>query len=353
MEFNIVRMHFTRPLHLGQESDSLEAVEQMLCHSDTLFSAICHSWLMLYGKSDLEDMLRKFQQSGENNTKPPFCFSSAFPFVQENEQFNYYFPKPLFPAISTANIDSEYLDSDEVTEKLKPLKDIDWITKEFFEKWLTIDRKDLPENIFQELQTHLCSAKTKSDLLDKQIKTSIRPRVALDPVSSESRLFFFGMTRFLQESGLYFLISWNENYRAKWETKFKAVMRLLGDTGIGGERSSGYGTFDPQWDKIQMNLTDRNGWITLSLWYPNQNELRPGILGQYTLLTRAGWASSPLLQKAYRRKVINMFAEGSTSSKAVNGCLVDVTPNELKNGKDHNIYKYGFAFTLPASLPGR
>lgn len=360
----MVKMSFIRPLHLGQESDSVEAIEQV-CHSDTLFSAVCHSWLKLYGKYDLKDMLDAFWQAGKDDTETPFCLSSAFPFVTMNGNIVYYLPKPQIPPL---NVDPKHPRRAEIDEKLKPLKDVNWIAKEFFEAWVAADKEiSKVEDVLADMESYYDDITVKSKGLDECIKTAVRPRVALDAVSHESRLFFFGILQFAEGSGLYFLVKWREADRVAWENKLKAAVQLLGDTGLGGERSSGYGAFEPEWKTLNIKLPDRpeatNGLVTLSLWYPNENDLTLDIeLGQYTLASRAGWSSSPLLKRAYRRKVITMFAEGSTVSRAeldpfgenrrrITGCLVDVTPEGLLNDGGHRIYRYGFVFTLPALLP--
>lgn len=357
--FDIVKMNFIRPLHLGQESDAVEAVEQM-CHSDTLFSAICHSWLKLFGKSDLENMLKAFQQAGDDNTEPPFCLSSAFPFITIADEPIYYLPKPQMQSL---NVDPEHPRSDEIGKKLKSLKEANWITKKFFEDWIAADKRSLKvEDIPEELEAHYDNVEAVSKQIDGHIGTAIRPRVALDSVSGESRLFFFGMLRFARGSGLYSMVKWREADRANWEGKLKGAVRLLGDTGLGGERTSGYGVFKSEWSKLNLSLPDEptNGMVTLSLYYPSKSDLTKGVkLWQYMLMPRAGWASSPALRRAYRRKVVTMFTEGSTAKRGitktlrrkVTGCLIDVTPDGLISNGGHHIYKYGFAFTLPTILP--
>jgi len=360
MEYDIVRMQFRRPLHLGQESESVEATEQM-CHSDTLFSAICHSWLRLYGHDSLEEMLNTFWEAGEEDIDPPFCLSSAFPFIKSGDDYTYYLPKPQIPP---SGVDIAHERYEEVAEDMKSLDDADWINKRFFEDWIAVDKKPTSmEDALTSLEVHFKKLEDELQRKDEFMGNSVRPRVALDPVSSESRLFFFGSVVFRKGSGLYFLVKWKKAEREKWEGRLRGAMELLGDIGLGGERSSGYGGFRPKWGTLDIKLPEEttNGLITLSLWYPNSVDINQGIeLGRYTLIPRAGWASSPRLRKAYRRKVVAMFAEGSSvkcgetslfSRTKINGCLVDVTPDDIIRDNGHRIYKYGFAFTLRAKIP--
>lgn len=358
---NIIKMHFIRPLHLGQEGDSIETVEQM-CHSDTLFSAICHSWLKLYGENELKSMLDEFQRAGENDSDPPFRLSSAFPFVTMCNNSVYYLPKPQIPP--PFRVDFEHPRSAEIGEMLKPLKDVNWITQEFFELWINADKKELKiGDIPSDVDRNYKKIETNAQRVDSFIRTTVRPRVALDSVTREPRYFSFGMSRYAEGSGSYFMIKWREQDKSKWEPKLLTAMRLLGDIGLGGERSSGYGCFNIECSNIEIKVLDSsNGLVTLSLWYPNNQDITQGIeLNQYNLLHRAGWSFSQLLKKAYRRKVVIMFAEGSTVRRElkdstgklrgkITGRLADVTPDDLLRDGGHDVYRNGFAFTLPVVL---
>lgn len=395
MAFDILRMEFLTPLHLGQEGDSVETVEEC-AHSDTLFSAICHAWLKIYGKEDLERLLEAFLKAGDEGVEPPFSFSSAFPFVgchrieqevsilstqMEDEQISsvveicqkatvFYLPKPkMRPPMP------EWPEKiPELEEPSKLLKDIDWISKDFFEKWISYyENREVPLSEWKQL-------KEKEEILSRAMTTEVRPRVVLDEVSGASQLYFFGMIRFAKGSGLYCFIRFNEDMRKELEPKLKAAIKLLGDEGLGGERSSGYGTFTPHWNSLDLELPENteviNGLITLSLWYPNEKDLgdfSDVSLEQYGLIHRAGWTFSPFLKKAYRRKVARMFSEGSTFRLAkpsaiparrrfgtppgrrrnITGCLVNVTPEDLIKNGGHYVHRYGFAFTLPVWLQQR
>jgi CRISPR-associated protein Csm4 len=396
MTFDILKMEFLTPLHLGQEGDNVEIIEEC-AHSDTLFSAICHAWLKMYGKEDLECLLEAFLKAGDEGAEPPFSFSSAFPFVgcqkigqgistpstrREDgkissiveicQKATIFYPPTLFylPKPKMRPPMPEWPKRiPELEEPRKLLKDIDWINKDFFEEWISYhepNNREVPLFEWQQL-------KKEEEILSRAMGTEVRPRVVLDEVSGASQLYFFGMIRFSKGSGLYCFIRFNEDMRKEVESKLKAVINLLGDEGLGGERSSGYGTFTPHWDSLDLELPENaeatNGLITLSLWYPNEKDLLGSesdvSLEQYGLIHRAGWTFSPLLKKAYRRKVARMFSEGSTFSlteppvtptrrrfevppkrrRNITGCLVDVTPYDLIKDGGHYVYRYGFAFT--------
>ena len=73
------------PFHFGQRGVGIEETEP-LARSDTIFSALCHNWLMLYGEKELEALLARFLDGD-----PPFLLSSAFPYAGEV----YFLPRPL------------------------------------------------------------------------------------------------------------------------------------------------------------------------------------------------------------------------------------------------------------------
>lgn len=362
MKLPILKMEFRTPLHLGGEGHSVEIIEKC-AHSDTLFSAICHAWLKMHGAEDLKSMLDAFIDAGREGVEPPFSLSSAFPYVaseKTSKQPMFYFPTPhMRPPLP------------EGMEPPVPVKDVNWVSKALFERWITYYELESAVDVPPEWD----QLEERQELLGQAMVTEVRPRITRDELSGGSQLYFFGMQRFAKRSGLYCFIRWREDTREQFEPKLKAAINLLSDIGLGGERSSGYGTFKPRWCSLDLKLPDQaentNGLISLSLWYPNEKDMeRPYSnvsLEQYQLVHRAGWSASPLLKKAYRRKVVRMFAEGSTFRRTkldptqpapppflrrdITGCLVDVTPEDLIKDGGHRVYRYGFAFTLPVWCP--
>ena len=58
--------------HLGDKEAVLEKTSDYI-HSDTLFSAICNAYRLLYGNEGLQEVLKLFE-----GREPPFLISSAF-----------------------------------------------------------------------------------------------------------------------------------------------------------------------------------------------------------------------------------------------------------------------------------
>ena len=85
MKFLICKLRFKGALHLGEREGWSEGSGTHI-HSDTLFSAFCSGYLLLYGERRLKESLLEGFVSGN----PPFLISSTFPFWRGE----YFFPVP-------------------------------------------------------------------------------------------------------------------------------------------------------------------------------------------------------------------------------------------------------------------
>lgn len=314
MEFSICKLKPKSSFHLGERENFLEGTD-VIIHSDTLFSAFCNGYLLLYGKTKLEELLQRFLT---NN--PPFLISSAFPFWKSK----LYFPIPY-----------------NQIPKEKKIKKILFIEKEGFEKLLDGEKiEEVAEN-FKTIPD--INAKEEEKRTPWQIITT--PRVGLSRLNNHpgDRYFHFGEVFYKENSGLFFLLDFKDDSLKK---EFDAVFRLLGDEGIGGDRTVGKGFYEPEFGQININLPDCESVITLSLYSPSESELFDIKDGYYEIIERKGYIYSPYNQ-SLRRKSIRMFKEGSVFKTKKKGRIVDITP-EIFNF--HKIYRYGLCCALPCRL---
>lgn len=316
MKFSICLLKPKGPLHLGERENWREGSSEFI-HSDTLFSAFCHSYQLLYGKKELEDLLNLFETKN-----PPFLFSSIFPCWQNL----YYFPVPKNQIPAT-----------------KEAKKIQFIEKSGFEQLISGMRL---ENVISESKFIPANSEPKYPWTLENV-----PRVSISRYSNhpieEGGYFHFGLIFYRDDVQLFFLIKYNNSDLRK---KVEATIRLLADEGIGGDRSTGKGLmFPPVFDEIEIKCPEQSdGLFTLSLYYPEDEEL-PGIAGGfYELLERKGYIYSPY-GTSLRRKSIRMFAEGSVfpAKPPKTGKLVNVKPDIFLH---HNVYRYGFIFSIPCKL---
>jgi len=323
------KLKFDTPLHIWSHGVGYEETGEMI-HSDTLFSAMMSLWNHFY-----DDEVQAMCQT------PPFLISSAFPFKGNT----YFFPRPI-KKIGKGKTD------DDDPKKGKKLKKVKFISKSLFEQMLNGENLDFDEShTFQNGSFWSDKAEPKDSRVFSVLEI---PRVSVDRENYASDIFYFSEVIFEKDSGLFFLARFKEKAMQK---KFEAVLRLLGDEGIGGDKRVGKGLFSPERDenfKISSPLKS-DSFLTLSLYYPTESEFREILENaSYNLVSRRGWLHSPGAMSLKRREV-KMFAEGSVFT-AIGKDHYGASPCVLeKTGwakLDHNVYRYGFAFDLPIARGG-
>ena len=318
MEYKIYRMIPVSPFHIGVKEGSLEKTMYYI-HSDTLFGGICSAYRLLYGRDELESLLEEFKES------PPFMISSAFPYVDDI----YFLPIPRSINL-TKYVDKEYI---------KRFKKIEFVSKQMLEDFIKNDFSLDVDNILQgkflvnnEERERLEKNNIKRIWFDKEV-----PRVSIDRINSSSNIYYFGEIYYNKGCGLYFLVDF---IKKDYSNKLEAAIRLLGDEGIGGDRSYGRGLFKLEDDGLSWDL-ESGFFITLSLYLPMDDEIDMVRDGFYEIERRSGWVYSPEWRGA-RERFIRMFREGSTfrGNKKIYGDLIKVGAGE------YDVYRYGYAFPL-------
>lgn len=346
--------------HLGERGIGLEETSLIL-HSDTLFAALCAVWIMLYGEEALsKDLLPPDPE--EEDWLPPFLLSSAFPFIGSVR----FYPRPLVGGLA----EEEPGGSETEQRQLARLKDVELVSEAIFMSLLA-GKHLLPQPEDELLHDGMVwvSAQEAAQLrkefgvrtLEGEQFWSMAkvPRVALDVQTSASSIWHFGRVNFrtggwknLQaRAGYHFLVRYvDQNFAGR----VKAAVRLLGDVGIGGDRSTGHGLFEPVFTVSPAFpvFPDARAFVTLSLLFPKSEQVSI-LLGEscrYRLVTRGGWIGG-LLATPLRRKTVRMFAEGSLLTGSIEhrswGKAVDVTPQDAGSlGLAHHVYRFGFAFPV-------
>ncbi len=337
--YALYRLRPRGAFHLAERGVGIEETAEVV-RSDTLFSALCSALRLGWGQVELERFLEPFLAG-----QPPLRLSSCFPFAGDV----LFFPRPLLP-----------LPTEPFPDVGKRLRQTRFVSLELFRRWLAgapLSDAFAPECFLgevsawsspQELGRLPDAGRTGAPVLWRRDTV---PRVAIDRATAASQVYRAGRLAFGRGCGLAFLVDWRDQV---WRPRFEQALRLLGDTGLGGLRSTGHGQFEPQPPQA-VELPDIDGAavaVTLSLYSPTEAELQRGALGpraRYELVSRGGWIASPD-GSSYRRREVRMLAEGSVveAAAAPSGRLVDVTPEILRA---HRVYRYGFAFLVPARLP--
>ncbi|WP_457741272.1 type III-A CRISPR-associated RAMP protein Csm4 [Thermococcus sp.] len=258
-------------------------------HADTLFGAIANALATLDGGKTIEELLRAFKKGAK--------ISSAFPYSGDT----YYLPKPLTV---------ELMDFEGDAVRVKRMKRAAYLDLENFERALRLESFETPEVV--------------------SYSRVSAPKVVLDRVAQDASIYFWEEVRFRDDAGLYFLYSGPENVFNEF---IKPAVRVLGDSGIGGKSTWGFGLFEPSFDSIKINAPESPYAVTLSNALPTK---RPVL---WRTLRKGGWSFGK------RKPKMTFIAEGSAirdDPGRVEG---------LEMGLPFKVYTYGLTFPLPAIIP--
>ena len=357
----LYRLKFKTPLHLGRTTGpaqtgklGLEKTETYI-PADTLFSALCQTWATFYDTESLTDFLNQY--TAESGSLP-FTLTSAFPYADNV----YFFPKPL-----------TLRESKDTPEKVKAeakkkIKKLQFVSGNLFQYIISGPlpefSQDKPiaitlngEKVYpmngERAWVSTEENKQLSDILrsvnqseKEEIniwETDTRPRVTIGAQNAGSEIWHLQTVQFNRKCGLWFAADFDND-----ETKHKieTLLRVFGDSGIGGERNAGYGAFDFDTASIEIPYAQgSNQFMTLSPICPKSAVQLEHLLKDdvaYTLIPSSGWVTAP--GTVSRRKQINMFAEGSvlhTDEEPI-GRLVDLKPDNC----EHPVYRYGYAWQV-------
>lgn len=292
-------MEFTGPVHIGYK-EGLYNLTETVIHSDTIFSALVNCYNLLFGLQKTKAFLNEV-------LKGSLLLSSAFYYADDE----YFLPRPM--------------DARKYAEDFKEDKKIKYVSEKI-------------------LRGEESKGFRKGDMFwlrereDVVYKIEERPRVTVDRLTSASNIYYTSACRFNKNCGLWFYIDMEEAL----EKEVMAALRLMGDEGLGGERTYGYGCF--VFKEMEEVKRETGGKINLllSLCMPSSME-EIKRFAYYGLIQRTGYVFSPY-SNIRRHSVFRMFAEGSVVEGHVEGTIYDDTPEGFDY---HKVFKYGKAFLLP------
>lgn len=187
----------------------------------------------------------------------------------------------------------------------------------------------------------------------------MRSSAAVDRLTGASEPHATACLEFAPNSGMWMAASFDDDdVRNRWSDPVKAALRLLGDSGIGGERSRGWGRFElpefregtfPSLIMPPPPAELEPAWWLLSLFHPGGDETVDWTRGRYDSITRGGRLESNAGWGAIK-KTTKMVVEGSVlvSDFPLRGVLPDVAPD----GFAHPVLRSGLAFALPIGWKG-
>lgn len=305
-------LRFSAPVHFG--AGRLSGTE-CTCDAGTLFSAL-YIEALRQGEERASRLLEA-ARSGE------LQLSDAFPFIDGE----YYLPKPQVQETGGGNADQA-----QSTLARKAAKKLPYIPVGAFADYLdgTMDPVEESER-FKELGR-------------PYVLTKVNLTRASKP---EADPYHVGGFRFGPGNGLFFLAS------GKHAGKLKGLLESLQYSGIGGERSSGYGRFDFEetGDPLAQlrERLDRRGksgkHVLLSTAAPTEDELSDELLAgaRYGLVRRGGFVQSATHSATPQKKRdLYAFSSGSVFEKTFSGDVFDVnaTPGA------HPVFRYARAMWM-------
>ena len=204
-------------------------------------------------------------------------------------------------------------------------------------------------------------------------RIGMRSAAAVDRLSGNLEPHSVACIEFLPGAGLWGVILFaGEEEKEKWDRPVRAALRLLADSGFGGERGRGWGRSEtPEFIEgslPQMILPDQPAesapitegepttppennpaasppayWL-LSLFSPAAADSVDWSRGNYFVVPRNGRVESPV-RSGDLKKTVNMVGEGSVllAASPVDGAALDVAPD----GFAHPVYRAGFALAIP------
>jgi len=297
----VFRLTFSTGFHLAPHELGLDETRPTI-PSDTLFSALLWAWIRSGG--DPAAWLSPFLSGN-----PPFLITSAFPWFEDT----LWFPKPKGFQPTPA-----------------------WKKVAF-----------LPEPVLQRIAKN--GGRPKEPPKEEKFwEIEQVPHVTIDRLTNRTNLFYLGRVRFHGKAGLWFGLRWL-NHTAScgsipFSEAFRRALEELALTGLGGDRSTGFGKFQVEEETREWPDPDPQGFgLLLSRLWPSDQDLAllPSIRA-WRIVEVGGFAETAAGH--VRRQRVRLIEEGSVVPARVRGGLADLTPPEFTA---HRIWRYGLAFLYP------
>jgi len=326
----LVRLRPTGPWRIGPDSGDRDRVERIY-HSDALYSAVCGAMARL---GTLDEWLDATARAIDHGREPAVRFSSCFPF--HNETLYVVPPQHLWPPPASSKIrwkGARFVPFAVVESLLagKPLSEDAW-------------------NVDGESECLMPATATAGSTL---FRASVRSSAAVDRNGDAATPHSVACLEFTTGSGFWFLAEFADDAAQEtWSERVKAAIRLLSDSGFGGERSRGWGRsqtpeFRDNPALLGAPAEGENGHWMLSLFHPAASDAVNWQRGDYSLTTRGGRVESES-GWGQMKKNTRMVTEGSVlvSVAQPRGAAANVAPD----GFAHPVYRAGFALSLPVPL---
>jgi len=326
-----VRLTAVGPWRIGPNSGDRDRVDRVF-HSDSLYSAVSSAMARL---GLLDDWLESTARGGE----PMVRFSSCFPF--QGDVLFVVPPRNLWPPPASSKVRWK-------GARFVPLGVVEALVegRPVGEEHWSVDG-DSECLIFSGAQG--------------PFRVSVRSSAAVDREGSGVEPHSTACLEFAPRSGVWFLAAFRDDQaREQWSDRVQGALRVLADSGFGGERSNGWGRVEsvrcseipsvlpvPAEPSVSPERDIETGWWMLSLFHPASADTIDWKRGNYTLTTRGGRVESDQ-RWGDAKKPTRMVTEGSVlvAGREPRGSVTDVAPEDFP----HPVYRAGFALAIPVPL---
>lgn len=325
------RFHFGE---LKMDDNLALSTSGLHAHSDTLFAALVNGYSNLQGGA--EDLIKHFK-NGE------IKISSLFYYLQRNDAFVYFLPKPVF-------LDMDSPKTNDGKHKLR--NSVKFVSIGTWENGL-ITKNWMAENGgYHIIDNRFVVTDKEFERMGMDKKSSICS-LALSPKSPQrahDNAAIFYQTDVVIGDNPNFSIGWYFMYEAigAVEDKLKTAVNIMAYTGIGGEKHNTGRTVpgNPEFAELIMKTDKASAthFLNLSLFCPHFEGIEFEKAKYYTTTLRGGRKT-----QHGQAKVVRMVEEGALLTADVVGCMVEIGKDEL----DRPIQRLGIPLNIAYSYEKR
>lgn len=313
MDYFLYKLKFDGAVHFGQ-SESAMSLYTAADHfrADTLFSALCHTALSLWGEQGVQALIAQ-ADAGE------LVLSDSMPWRTEKGKDLFYLPKPCAVAEQKREVPPE------IRKKIKK------------QAWISVsDMDDFAASL---------NGKMLFNPTDEPFGMASERTSAAVPDNADARPYQVGTYCFYPNCGLYIIAGLKGHEQAE---KMKTLLMALGMDGIGGKTSAGYGSFALEQVLDLSRASDQQTqWLLLTTSLPTDSELDQALDGaMYQLVRRGGFVqSSGFAASPVKKRTQFFFDAGAMLNKPFSGALYNVA-----EGGAHAVIRYSKPMMLGVSF---
>ena len=319
-QYTIFKLKNLTPLHIGTGQENYDFSSDRLC-SDGISSALSAVKAQYDGTDCLYDFLCSFSTS------------SAFPFIGNM----LFLPRPLGRLkVSVSGMDEH--------QYRKELKKVKYVESSIWHKLICGQQIQIDHSqLYKEYIMPSSNCQQESPFAKLVVQ-----RVSVNRDYRDTMPFFFEWQYFSASAGLFFIVDAD----AEVTEELFRLTTLLGEAGIGTDKSVGGGKFVAERDTIEIaDVPEATSTMLLSTFIPTEDDFSHIKLANssYSLIFRNGFIAGSSVEhfRHLRKKSIYMFDVGSVldTQHVLEGKIVDLRPN-WDDDKLHPVYRSGKPFTV-------